>query len=103
MRFGLFFSDSVVPFFRSVVSELLKTVSVKTVTTLNDQVNASVRPERLMATLSLWFGVLGALLFFKGLYGLLAYTVARRINEIGIRMALGASRSDATWMVLGTR
>ena len=93
--------EAVVPEVRSVVSELLKTVSVKTVTTLNDQVNASIVPERLMATLSLWFGVLGALLAAIGLYGLLAYTVARRINEIGIRMALGASRSDATWMVLG--
>ena len=93
--------EAVVPEVRTVVSELLKTVSVKTVTTLNDQVNASIVPERLMATLSLWFGVLGALLAAIGLYGLLAYTVARRINEIGIRMALGASRSDATWMVLG--
>jgi len=93
--------EAVVPEVRSVVSESLKTVSVKTVTTLNDQVNASIVPERLMATLSLWFGVLGALLAAIGLYGLLAYTVARRINEIGIRMALGASRSDATWMVLG--
>jgi putative ABC transport system permease protein len=64
-------------------------------------VDASIVPERLMATLSLWFGMLGALLAAIGLYGLLAYTVARRIQEIGIRMALGASRSDATWMVLG--
>jgi predicted permease len=92
---------TVAPDVRRVVSELLKTVSVDSVTTLTDQVNASVVPERLMATLSLWFGMLGALLAAIGLYGLLAYTVARRINEIGIRMALGASRSDATWMVLG--
>jgi len=92
---------TVAPDVRRVVSELLKTVSVDSVTTLTDQVNASVVPERLMATLSVWFGMLGALLAAIGLYGLLAYTVARRINEIGIRMALGASRSDATWMVLG--
>ena len=93
--------EAVVPEVRREVSELLKTVSVKTVTTLNDQVNASIVPERLMATLSLWFGVLGALLAAIGLYGLLAYTVARRMNEIGIRMALGATRSNATWALLG--
>ena len=54
-----------------------------------------------MATLSLWFGMLGALIVAIGVYGLLAYTVARRINEIGIRMALGATQSNATWMVIG--
>jgi ABC-type antimicrobial peptide transport system permease subunit len=86
---------------RRTVRDMLKTVSVKSITTLTDQVNASIVPERLMATLSLWFGVLGALLAAIGLYGLLAYTVARRINEIGIRMALGATRGDAIRMVLG--
>jgi predicted permease len=93
--------EAVVLEVRRTVSEFLKTISVKSVTTLTDQVDASIVPERLMTTLSLWFGMLGALLAAIGLYGLLAYTVARRIQEIGIRMALGASRSDATWMVLG--
>jgi predicted permease len=93
--------EAVAPDIQRTVRELLKTVSVKSVTTLADQVDASIVPERLIATLSLWFGALGALLAALGLYGLLAYTVARRINEIGIRMALGATRSDATRMVLG--
>ena len=93
--------EAVVPDVRRAVSELLKTVSVQSVTTLHDQVDASIVPERLMATLSLWFGMLGALLAALGVYGLLAYTVARRINEIGIRMALGATRSNATRMVIG--
>ena len=86
---------------RRKVRDVLKTMPVAGVTTLSDQVDASIVPERLIATLSLWFGALGALLAAIGLYGLLAYTVARRINEIGIRMALGATRSDATRMVLG--
>ena len=93
--------EAVVPDVRRAVGELLKTVSVKSVTTLADQVNASIVPERLMATLSLWFGMLGALIVAVGVYGLLAYTVARRIHEIGIRMALGATQGNATWMVLG--
>jgi ABC-type antimicrobial peptide transport system permease subunit len=63
-------------------------------------VNASIVPERLIATLSGIFGALGALLAAIGLYGLLAYTVARRTNEIGIRMALGATERDVTMMVL---
>ncbi len=92
---------AVVPEVRRAVSEFLKTISVESVTTLTDQVDASIVPERLMATLSLWFSVLGALLAAIGLYGLLAYTVARRTNEIGVRMALGATRSNATWVVLG--
>jgi len=52
-------------------------------------------------TARIWtFGGLGALLAAVGLYGLLAYTVARRTNEIGIRMALGATERDVTAMVL---
>ncbi|MDQ2839914.1 MAG: ABC transporter permease [Acidobacteriota bacterium] len=80
-----------------VMRELLKATPVK-ITTLADQVDASVVPERLIASLSGLFGALGAALAALGLYGLLAYTVARRTNEIGIRMALGATRGD----VIGT-
>ena len=62
--------------------------------------DASIVPERVVAILSGSFGVLGSLLAALGLYGLLAYTVARRTNEIGIRMALGASRGNVARMVL---
>jgi len=85
---------------RRTVSELLKNVRVEHLTTLDDQVDASIVPERLIATLSGLLGALGSVLAAIGLYGLLAYTVARRINEIGVRMALGASRGDVTRMVL---
>jgi hypothetical protein len=58
-------------------------------------------PKRLIATLSEFFGCLGVVLAGIGLYGLLAYTVARRTNEIGIRMALGATASSVSQLVLG--
>jgi predicted permease len=86
---------------RRTVRDLLKTVPVARVITLADQVDASIVPERLIAMLSGLFGALGSLLAATGLYGLLAYTVARRINEIGIRMALGATPGNVSRMVLG--
>jgi predicted permease len=56
--------------------------------------------ERLMATLSSFFGTIAAALAVIGLYGLIAYTVTRRTNEIGVRVALGASRGNIASMVL---
>lgn len=92
--------ESVTDAVRERVASVLKTVPIVRVNTMTDQIDASIVPERLIATLSSWFGALGALLAAIGLYGLLAYTVARRTNEIGIRMALGAERSDVMHMVL---
>jgi putative ABC transport system permease protein len=73
---------------------------VDRIVTLTDQVDASIVPERLIATLSGFFGVLGAVLAAIGLYGLLTYIVVRRTNEIGIRIALGARSSDVIRMVI---
>ncbi|SPF32234.1 conserved membrane hypothetical protein [Candidatus Sulfopaludibacter sp. SbA4] len=85
---------------RREVRDLLKTVLVGKVTTLAEHIDASIVQERLIALLSSLFGALGSLLAAIGLYGLLAYTVARRTNEIGIRMAVGADRLDVIRMVL---
>lgn len=85
---------------RRIVRDVLKTVPVTRVTTLADQVDSNIVPERLIATLSEFFGVLGAALAGVGLYGLLAYTVARRTNEVGIRIALGATASDVSSLML---
>ena len=85
---------------RRVIGDVLKTALVTRVRTLSEQVDADIVPERLIATLSEFFGVLGAALAGIGLYGLLAYSVARRTNEIGIRMALGATTGDVSRLVL---
>jgi putative ABC transport system permease protein len=68
--------------------------------TLPAMVRESLMRERLMATLSGFFGALAALIATIGLYGVMSYTVARRRNEIGIRMALGADRHDVVRMVM---
>jgi putative ABC transport system permease protein len=64
------------------------------------QVQESLLKERLMATLSGFFGFLAAILATVGLYGVISYMVARRRNEIGIRIALGASKVNVMRLVL---
>jgi putative ABC transport system permease protein len=65
-----------------------------------DGIRDSLMQERLMASLSAAFGILAGILAAIGLYGVMSYLVARRRNEIGIRMALGASRREIVIMVL---
>jgi predicted permease len=91
---------AVAPEVRRAVRDVLKNVPVTRITTLARQVDASIVPERLVAQLSGAFGALGAVLAAVGLYGLLAFTVARRTNEIGVRMALGATPGVVMKMVL---
>jgi predicted permease len=93
-------ATAIVSAVRSAVRDVMRTVPVTKVTTLDEQVDASIVPERLAATLSGWVGVVGMGLAAAGLYGLLAYAVARRTHEIGIRVALGATRRSLRAMVL---
>ena len=60
----------------------------------------SLSSDRLVTELSGAFGVLAIILVCIGLYGIMAYAVSGRINEIGIRMALGAQRNNVLWMIL---
>ncbi len=83
-----------------VVSELRRELHPADIYPLTQQVEKTLVQERLMATLAGSFGTLALVLASIGLYGLLAYAVARRVNEIGIRMALGAERADVLRMVI---
>jgi putative ABC transport system permease protein len=69
--------------------------------TLNEEVHNSISGDRETAVLASLFGIAAALLVCLGIYGLLAYSVAQRTHEIGIRMALGAEAKDVLRMVIG--
>ena len=68
--------------------------------TLNDQIGYSLRTERLVASLSAVFGGLATLLAAIGLYGMMAYSATRRTREMGIRMALGATRANVVGIIM---
>jgi ABC-type antimicrobial peptide transport system permease subunit len=68
--------------------------------TLRQQADESLFADKFMTLLSICFGLLAATLAAIGLYGVMAYTVTRRIREIGIRVALGATPGRVTWLIL---
>ena len=85
---------------RQAAGQVDPSVPIYDMRTLNDQVDNSLVTERLMALLSAVFGGLATVLAAMGLYGVMAYVVARRTREIGIRMALGANRGSVVWLVM---
>jgi predicted permease len=85
---------------RRTITGLDAAMPIYQMRTLENQLDETLGTERLIATLSAAFGALATLLAALGLYGVMAFAVARRTKEIGLRMALGAQRGQVVWMVM---
>jgi len=85
---------------REALGDVDPNLTISTYETMQQQVEENFDQQRMVARLAGTFGVIALLLAAIGLYGLTAYTVARRTSEIGIRMALGADRGNIARLVL---
>ena len=85
---------------RSAIAQVDDKLPIVGLTSFSKQLADSLRQERLIAELVSFFGALALMLACVGLYGVMGHAVARRTNEIGIRMALGAQSHSILWMVL---
>jgi len=93
-------SESAFSSIRTAVRQLDPSLPVTGLRTLDDQLDRSLVNERLLAILASAFAALAILLAVVGLYGVMSFVVSRRTREIGIRLALGAPRSAAVWLIV---
>ncbi|MGD0009145.1 MAG: ABC transporter permease [Terriglobia bacterium] len=85
---------------RREIQAMDQDISIDNLRTINQVIHGLLQHDRMFAFLASVFGLLALLLTSIGIYGVVAYQVTRRTGEIGIRMALGAQRTDVLWMVM---
>jgi predicted permease len=89
-----------IPAIRRVIAQVNPNIAVAHVMPLADQVQGSIAIQRLIGLLTAFFAVLAVFLAAIGIYGLISYSVVRRTNEIGIRLALGAQTRALLWLII---
>ena len=92
--------EALLPIIRRELNRFSPEVALVEPRTIRERVDDSIFLDRMVATLSGFFGALALLLAAVGIYGVMAYSVTRRTGEIGLRIALGAGAAQIRWMVL---
>lgn len=93
-------ASTLAPSLRRVVQQLDPDLPITDIRTQREQINATMQLERAVAVLTAGFGLLAMALSAVGIYGVMSYSVAQRVNEIGIRLAVGARPEQVRGMIL---